>query len=60
MNTGEAAVVTEDRQGDRHRQHQRGHHRRLITHGEALDDVRGVAGLAGAGQALHRLVGVCV
>ena len=42
----------EDRDGD----DQRAHHGRLVADGEALDDVRGVAGLAGLGQALDRLV----
>ena len=50
-------MITEDRQGDGCRQDERGHHGRFIAHGEALDDVRGVARLAGPRQGLHRLVG---
>ena len=37
--------------------HERGHHGRFVAHGEALDDVRGVARLAGPREGLYRLVG---
>ena len=53
---GRRAPVAKDREDDRRGNHQQGRHRALVTHGEALDDVRGVARLTGPGQRLDRVV----